>query len=73
MAFYLNILKNYIFFRTMTNKKPFSQNFVSFTYIFVKFFFNANKQKYIYSTQIQKKAISKFKKKRNNNIFYEKN
>lgn len=53
----------------MTNKKPFSQNFVSFTYIFVKFFFNANKQKYIYSTQIQKKAISKSKKNRNNNTF----
>lgn len=53
-------------------KTLFAKKNVSFTYIFVKFFFNANKQKYIYSTQIQKKAISKFKKNRNNNIFYEK-
>lgn len=53
-------------------KTLFAKKSVSFTYIFVQFCFNSNKQKYIDSTQIQKKAISKFKKKRNNNIYYEK-
>lgn len=42
--------KKYIFSGTPTKENPFRKRIVSFTYIFVQFCFNANKQKYVYST-----------------------